>query len=297
MNPNETALGEPLLRSLLFAPANRPDLVLKFPRAAADCSVIDLEDGTALAEKQAARADLRNLVEQVRAAGLSGPLGVRVNAPDSPFFAEDVAAAVTCAPDVILLPKAEAVEDVLRLAAAIQAGGREIAVFAGIETAAGVLHAPQICACTRVLQAVFFGAEDLAADIGAQRTDRGDEVLAARSMVLLAARASRILAIDQAVVDIRDDERFLRDCAASRNLGYDGKTCLTPRQTALANQAFSPSAKELDYAQRLVAAYEAARARGLGAFDFEGRMIDTPLLRRAERLLRTQSTLGRSSPA
>ncbi|MHA7598776.1 HpcH/HpaI aldolase/citrate lyase family protein [Alicycliphilus sp. T452] len=287
MSPNDTPGGR-LLRSLLFAPANRPDLVLKFPRAGADCSVIDLEDGTPLAAKQPARQGLRPLVRQVRASGLAGMLGVRINAPDSPWFADDLAEAATCQADFIVLPKAQTPGDVLGVAAAIEAAGQRTAILAGIETAAGVLQAPQICACSPLLQAVFFGAEDLAADVGARRTPGGREVLAARSMVLLAAKAARILAVDQAAVDIRDEERFVRDCAFGRDLGYDGKICLTPRQAALANQAFSPSGDEIAHARRLVAAYEQACARGLGTFDFEGRMIDTPLLRHAQRILRSQ---------
>ncbi|MGE8318826.1 MAG: HpcH/HpaI aldolase/citrate lyase family protein [Comamonas sp.] len=283
MNPSDAPRR--LLRSLLFAPANRAELVLKFPRAGADWSVIDLEDGTPPADKDAARQGLRTLVRELRAAGLAGMLGVRINTPDSPWFAADLAEAAACGADFIVLPKAEAPSDVLRVAAAIEASGRRTAILAGIETAAGVLQAPQVCASSPLLQAVFFGSEDLAADIGARRTAAGHEVLAARSMVLLAARAARILAVDQAAVDIRDEERFVRDCAFGRDLGYDGKICLTPRQVALANQAFSPSEDEIAQARRLVAAYEQACARGLGAFDFEGRMVDAPLLKHAQRIL------------
>ena len=287
MNPNDTPAQTSghMLRSLLFAPANRPDLVLKFPRAGADCSVIDLEDGTPLADKQAARQGLRELVRQARASGLAGMLSVRINTPDSPWFASDVAEAVACQPDLIVLPKAQTPDDVLHVAAAIQAAGQRTAILAGIETALGVLQAPQICACSPLLQAVYFGAEDLAADVGARRTRDGHEVLAARSMVLLAAKAARILAVDQAAVDIRDEARFVHDCAFGRDLGYDGKICLTPGQVALANRAFSPSDEEIDHARRLVAAYEHASAQGLGTFDFEGKMVDTPLLKRAQRIL------------
>jgi citrate lyase subunit beta/citryl-CoA lyase len=178
---------------------------------------------------------------------------------------------------------------VLRVASAIAATGRPTAILAGIETALGVLNAPQVCACSPLLQAVYFGAEDLASDVGARRTPEGHEVLAARSMVLLAARAVRLLAIDQAAVDIRDEARFVRDCGFGRDLGYDGKICLTPGQVALANRAFSPTDAEITHARRLVAAYELASARGQGTFDFEGQMVDTPLLTRARRMLLSAS--------
>ena len=118
-----------------------------------------------------------------------------------------------------------------------------------------------------------------------RRTPRGDEVYAARSMVVMAAKAAGLLAIDQAVVDIRNDALFLEDAARGRDLGYEGKICVTPGQVNLSHQAFSPTPEERDYARRLVATYEEATARGIGTIDFEGRMIDGPLLKRAQAIL------------
>jgi citrate lyase subunit beta/citryl-CoA lyase len=158
-------------------------------------------------------------------------------------------------------------------------------IVGGIESVKGVLHAVAVCARTPRMGSVYFGAEDFAADIGGRRTPRGDEVFTARSMVVMAARAAGLIAIDQAVVDIRDDALFLEDCARARDLGYQGKICVAPAQVKLSHQAFSPSSEERAYAQRLVAAYEAATARGVGTIDFEGRMIDGPLLKRAQAIL------------
>nr|WP_280634381.1 CoA ester lyase [Allopusillimonas ginsengisoli] len=269
----------------MFAPANRADLVLKFPRISADCSVIDLEDGTPVADKSSARRGLAELFLRTRESGFVGRLGVRVNAPNSEFFADDIKAAIECRADVILVPKVEKPDDLEPVTRAIQSAGVDIDVFAGIETAAGVLNAAQICRCAPELRAVIFGAEDLATDIGARRTVEGSEVLVARSMVLLAAKATRILAIDQAVVDIRDEALFKRDSEAGRNLGYDGKICLTPRQTELANLAFSPTNEEISYAERLIAHCRNAYTQGIGTIDFEGKMIDAPLIKRARDIL------------
>ena len=280
-----------MIRSLFFAPANRPDLVAKFPRFGADCCVIDLEDGTPPGEKVRAREALRATVDQVRAAGLKSMLTVRVNVPASPHYLADIEAAFACDVDGIVIPKLEepaqafpAIHAIQRLdAQSPRATPRTI--VGGIESVRGVLNAVEICAKTACVGSVYFGAEDFAADIGGRRTPRGDEVYAARSMVVMAAKAAGIIAIDQAVVDIRNDELFLEDAARSRDLGYEGKICVTPGQVKLSHRAFSPTAEEREYAKRLVATYEDARARGIGTIDFEGRMIDGPLLKRAQAIL------------
>ena len=285
--------GYPLrmIRSLFFAPGNRPDLVLKFPRFGADCCVIDLEDGTPPGEKQRARAMLRDTVAQVRAAGLKGMLTVRVNVPASPHYLADLEAAFTSDVDGVVIPKLESPEQAFpaihwirsRDAAAPRATPRTI--VGGIESVKGVLNAVEVCAKTQCIGSVYFGAEDFAAEIGGRRTPRGDEVYTARSMVVMAAKVAGLIAIDQAVVEIRNDEMFLEDSARGRDLGYEGKICVTPGQVKLAHRAFSPTPQERADAKRLVATYEEAMARGIGTIDFEGRMIDGPLLKRAQQIL------------
>ncbi len=286
-----TAAAYPLIRSLFFAPANRPDLVLKFPRFGADCCVIDLEDGTPPAEKAKARDMLADTVAQVRAAGLNSLLFVRVNVPDSPHYLADLQAAFEAGADGVVIPKLETVAQafpaqhwIARLDAE-QPLAQPRRIVGGIESVKGVLHAVALCAELPSLCAVYFGAEDFAADIGGRRTPLGQEVMTARSMVMMAASAAQVPAIDQAVVDIRNDALFLQDAALGRDLGYTGKICVTPGQVKLAHQAFTPTAEERDYARRLVAAYAEATAQGLGTIDFEGTMIDGPLLKRAEAVL------------
>jgi citrate lyase subunit beta / citryl-CoA lyase len=280
-----------MIRSLFFAPANRPDLVAKFPRFGADCCVIDLEDGTPPGEKQRAREALRQTVDQVRAAGLRGMLTVRVNVPASPHYLADIEAAFACDVDGIVIPKLEEPAQAFPAIHAIQRldaqspRAKPRTIVGGIESVRGVLNAVEVCAKTACLGSVYFGAEDFAADIGGRRTPRGDEVYAARSMVVMAAKAAGLMAIDQAVVDIRNDELFLEDAARGRDLGYEGKICVTPGQVKLSHRAFSPTPGEREYAKRLVATYEDAMARGIGTIDFEGRMIDGPLLKRAQAIL------------
>lgn len=280
-----------MIRSLFFAPANRSDLVTKFPRFGADCCVIDLEDGTPPAEKEKARATLADTVAQARAAGLTGMLTVRVNVPASVHYLADIEAAFACDIDGVVIPKLEdpaeafpAIHAIRRLDAD-SPRARPRTIVGGIESVKGVLQSTHICARTACLGSVYFGAEDFAADIGGRRTARGDEVYTARSTIVMAAKAAGLIAIDQAVVDIRNDALFMEDAARGRDLGYEGKICVTPGQVKLSHQAFSPTDEEREYARGLIAAYEDAVARGLGTIEFKGRMIDAPLLKRARATL------------
>ena len=273
-----------LLRSLLFAPANRRDLLAKFPSVGADAYAPDLEDGTPPAAREEARSNLAEALAAARGGRREANMFVRVNPVGSPDFAPDLAAARAAGTDGIVLPKAESRQDV---AAAAGAGP----VIAGIESIRGVVDAVAIAAAPGVV-AVYFGAEDFAADLGARRTPQGLEVLYARSQVLLAAKAAGVRALDQVVTDIRDDDQFRRDAAMGRNLGYDGKMCLLPRQVVLAHEIFSPSEQEVDHARRLVAAYESAQARGAGAIDFEGRMVDMPILKAAQAVIAASASRG-----
>lgn len=257
-----------LARSLIFAPANRPDLFRKFPRLQADLLALDLEDGTPPDQRPRARELLRESVATARG-GRAGNLFVRVNPAGTADFGADLAAVKASGADGVILAKADRAQDVALL-------GTGLPVIAGIESIAGVLNAREIAAAASVV-AVFFGAEDFAAEMGARRTREGTEVLYARSRVVLAARAAGVKALDQVVLDFRDDALFRQDAGFARNLGYDGKMCIHPRQIELANEVFTPSAAEVDHAARLVAAYDAAQARGEATIDFEGRMVDGPL--------------------
>ncbi|MET4577462.1 HpcH/HpaI aldolase/citrate lyase family protein [Ottowia thiooxydans] len=280
-----------MMRSFLLAPANRPDLVAKFPRFGADCCVIDLEDGTPFADKVRAREMLAETVGKARNGGYHGLLTVRVNLPSSPLYLDDVAAALACDIDGIVVPKLESADELFPVAHWIRRRDAEAPrrrprfVIGGIESIRGVLNAVAICATSPHLDAVYFGAEDFTAEMGARRTRGGVEVATARGMVVMAAKAAGVLAIDQAVVDIRDDALFTEDTLSGRDMGFDGKTCVTPGQVKLANAAYTPTSEEHDTARRLVDTYEAAMRNGIGTIDFEGKMIDAPLLKRAQKVL------------
>jgi citrate lyase subunit beta / citryl-CoA lyase len=277
------------LRSLLFAPASRPDVLVKLPRSNPDGVVVDLEDAVPADGKAAARPHANRIGAELAAANPTLAVYVRVNAIPTEWFAADIAEG--CTPELagIVVPKIERSEEVDMIADALRdADLGQLHVVAGVETALGVdavreFLRPPIAAC-------YFGAEDFVADMGGVRTASNVEVLYARSRVALAARIAGVLAIDQVVTAFGDDEGFLQDAAQGRSLGYGGKLCIHPAQVALANRAFSPSPEEIERARRLLAAYEAAAARGEAAIDFEGQMVDEPLARHARAVLAASET-------
>jgi citrate lyase subunit beta/citryl-CoA lyase len=186
----------------------------------------------------------------------------------------------------VALPKVESPSDVALLRTRLgQVEQDELAVIAGIETARGVTGIERILA-EAAPEAVYFGAEDLAADIGGTRSEAGMEVLYARSHVALHARAAGVLCADQVFVRLDDDDQFERDARFGKSLGYHGKMCLHPRQVPLAHRAFRPTAEEVSAARRILAAYESeeAKAHG-GVIRLDGEMVDEPMVRRARQVL------------
>ncbi|MDI3327359.1 MAG: CoA ester lyase [Alicyclobacillaceae bacterium] len=289
MSRSKTKVFGPLvIRSFLIAPANRFDLVRNFLKYTADCYVMDLEDGTPESEKERGRQLVVEAVAHLRSGGLRSPLLVRVNPIASSHFDRDIAAVLNLHIDGIVLPKVETADEVGRLVERIESREdflQPVRIVVGIETALGVQNVVEVCKASDYVSAVYFGAEDFAADMGAIRSDGGEEVLYARSRVVLGARLAGITAIDQAVVEIRDHDRFRRDAEMGRRLGYHGKICVHPAQAMLANEIFSPRPEEVRWAKRLLDAYEAAIQKGIGTIDFEGQMVDGPLLKRAQRII------------
>ena len=273
------------LRSLLFAPAVRPDFVRKLASRGADGVVIDCQDATPAAAKAEGRAHARELAPGI--AGRGSQVFVRVNAVASRWFREDVAGGLSEGLAGVIVPKLESPAQLEQVDAALgDAGHRELGVLAGLETALGVADARLVLAHPRVV-AGYFGAEDFVADMGGVRTPSNREVLFARSQVALAGRLAGVPVLDQVVTDFKNDEAFAAEAAEARALGYRGKLCVHPQQVPLANRAFVPSEEEVARARRLLRAYEAATAEGLAAIDFEGQMVDEPLAARARQVLQS----------
>lgn len=273
----------PRLRSLLFAPAVREDLVRKLPATGADGVVIDCEDATPAGAKDEGRAAARALAPAIATGGPA--VFVRVNAVPTAWFAADVAEGLDPGLAGVVVPKVDTVGQLDAVAGALEGAGLgHLGVVAGVETALGVADARPLLAHP-VVVAAYFGAEDFVADLGGRRTAGNVEVLYARSQVALAGRLAGVPTLDQIVADFRDGERFTAEAQEARSLGFAGKLCIHPGQVPLANAAFVPSPEEVERARRLLAAYTEATAAGVAAIDFEGQMVDEPLAAQARLVL------------
>jgi citrate lyase subunit beta/citryl-CoA lyase len=266
-------------RSVLFSPGDRADLLRKAADSDADVIVFDLEDAVAPDRKAAGREAVREVLTDP-AFDPDAEVVVRVTREAGADL--DAALDGASRPDAVMLPKAESGADVDALAARVADRGAELPVFALCETAAGVLHAESIAAADATT-AVLFGAEDLSADVGANRSEEGTEVLYAREHVVLAAAAAGVDAIDTVFTDIEATDRLREETEFARDLGYDGKMAIHPGQVAVIHEAFAPSEEQVTWARRVLAASE---ERGdAGVIRVDGEMIDAPLLSRAERVL------------
>ncbi|MGZ4709123.1 MAG: HpcH/HpaI aldolase/citrate lyase family protein [Acidimicrobiales bacterium] len=257
---------------MLFVPANRADLAAKAPRSMPDVVVLDLEDAVPAAGKAEARTTIRQVARDLQPIV---PVCVRVNPPDSTWFAEDVSAL----PDgvaAVVVPKLESVAQLERVADALD--GR--VVVAGVETVRGVADARELLRAP--VGACYFGAEDYVADLGGVRTPGNGEVAYARTYVAMAARLAGIPALDMVTLDFGDHDRFTAEAREARSLGYAGKLCIHPAQVTLANDAFRPTADEVDWARRLLVAYDGAGGMTIA---FEGQMVDEVVAVRARAIL------------
>jgi citrate lyase subunit beta/citryl-CoA lyase len=242
-------------RSMLFVPGNRADLAAKAARSTPDVIALDLEDAVPPAAKAQARATVQEAAANL---GTEVPLCVRVNPPTTSWFVDDVAAL----PEgllAVVVPKLESAAQLAEVGEALR--GRS--VVAGLETVRG-------------------GAEDYVADLGGIRTDGNDEVAYPRSYVAMAARMAGVPALDMVTVDFGHDDRFVGESLQARALGYAGKLCIHPAQVKLANEAFRPSAEEIDWASRLLEAFEQAGGMTIA---FEGMMVDEVVAARATAIL------------
>lgn len=251
-------------------------MIAKVLRSAPDAVVVDLEDAVAQADKVAARRIGLEALDRLERGDTV--LLVRMNPPGTPWFDADLEAVAASGADGVVLPKLEHHEQLSPVRAALPS---DAVLVAGLETARGIADSQDLLRAG--VDAAYFGAEDYIADLGGRRTARGDEVLFARSQVVLAARLAGVVAFDQAVVAVRDRERFRSDAEQGRSLGYQGKICLHPDQVEIARQVFRPSEEEVSWASSVIA----AGASGVAVVD--GQMVDDVHLRMAAALLRRAS--------
>jgi len=279
-------------RSVLFVPGVNARAMEKVRELKTDGLIFDLEDSVAPDAKPAARAQIAAALKQ----GGYGKreLVLRVNGATTPWQRDDLAFAATLPIDAVLLPKTENADEVRAAERALETAGAspQVALWCMMETPRGFLHAEAIASSSKRLAALVMGTEDLGKDLHASpRPDRGP-FLAAMQICVLAARAFGLSPLDSVYRDFGDDTGLAAQCRQARDLGYDGKTLIHPRQVAIANQEFAPSAAELDEARALIAAFEAAATAGKGVAANNGQMVEKLHVDAAKHLLAVAAAIA-----
>ena len=284
-------------RSMLFLPGNNPNMLINGNCLGADAVIFDLEDAVSPAEKDAARILVRNTMRYMDFHGCE--IIVRINSIDTPYWKADLDAVLPYKPNLILLPKTGTASDALEVDAYMaQVEARtgleqgSIGLMPLIETAMGVENAFSIASCSKRVKALFLGAEDLTADLQCKRTKEGREIEYARTRLVVAARAAGVDVYDTPFTDVNDDEGIVKDASYAKALGFTGKASISPRHVEVINQVFSPSLKDITYAYEVVEAIAQAKAQGKGAISLHGKMIDAPIVARAERTIAMAEALG-----
>lgn len=275
----------PPLRSLLFVPGNNPSMVQNCGVYGADAVILDLEDAVAPAQKIAARFLVAEALSRLEFS--PSVVVVRVNPLDC-GGEDDLELVVPQGPAAILLPKAQGPGDVLQASKAIarcEPAPGSVGLIALLETPLGVLQSLAVAAADARLAALALGAEDYTAALGVARTQQGPEIAFARAMVANAAQAAGIQSFDTPYTGIGDGEGLFADTKAAMAAGFKGKLCIHPLQIDTVHQAFTPDAPEITWAAQVISAFESAQAAGQGAVAVNGKMVDAPIVRKAQRIL------------
>ncbi len=287
-----------LLRSLIFVPGNRRDMLEKARGFDADVIVADLEDSVPPAEKLNARQVVREMVPTLSQQGQK--IMVRLNSLDTGLTRDELSAVMGPHLYGFSVGKVESAWDIreydrmastLEVEAGLERG--HLRMVPWIENSRAVMRVSEAAAASARIVGLAFGAEDYTDDMGLQRTDTGEEVYFPRSMVAVAARAAGVAALDSPCVGYRDLEALQRDTEVALKLGFKGKFAIHPGQLEIINAAFSPRPDDLEYARRVVEAWDRAEAEGRGSTALDGRMIDVPVVKRARNLLAEAGTIAR----
>ncbi len=284
-------------RSMLFLPGNAPTMIMNGNYLGADAVIFDLEDAVSPAEKDAARILVGNVLGTVPFDRVETI--VRINSTDTPYWQLDLQAVVPQKPDIIMLPKTSYPKDVEQVDDYLTELEKQLGMEPGavklmplIETALGIENAYFIASSRRRVTALFLGAEDLTADLRCKRTKEGREIDYARSRMVNAARAAGVDVYDTPFTDVNDDEGIVVDAKYAKALGFTGKASISPRHVDAINAVFSPTKAEIAYAYEVLDAIEEAKAQGKGAIALRGKMIDAPIVARAQQTIEAALALG-----
>lgn len=272
-------------RSVLYMPGANERALEKAKGIAADSLILDLEDAVAPDVKAGAR---QRVCTAVRSGGYGGrELTIRINGLDTEWHADDLAAVAAAGPDAVVVPKINSAADVRAVEAALTAGGApaRTAIWAMVETPVAMLRAGEIAAASDRLTVLVMGTNDLANELGALAVPGRAPLLTGLSLCLLAAKAHGKVILDGVYNDVKDPDGFALECRQGRELGFDGKTLIHPSQVEPCNEAFAPTAGDIEQAREIIAAFDAANSQGRGVVTVNGRMIENLHVEQARRTL------------
>ena len=275
---------------MLYIPGNNPAMLQQGGVYGADSLLLDLEDAVAINQKDAARILVRNILKQINF--YEAEICVRVNHIDTPFGMEDLEEIVPLQPDAIRFPKTETPEELERLIKIIEAIENKhglthdkMTLHVMIETALGVQNVFDIAKLSKRVDAITIGGQDLTADMNISNTRDGSGIDLARKMIVMAAKANKIDAIDTVFVDINDDEGLRKETEYSKNIGFTGKAVINPRQIDIIHEVYQPTQEEIRKAYKIIAAFKKNKEAGIGVFSVDGKMVDAPVMARAAYVL------------
>lgn len=288
---------ERLRRTMMFVPGNNPGMLKDAGIYGADSLMFDLEDAVAVSEKDSARFLVFNAIKTIDYGNTE--IVVRINGLDSPFGRSDIEAVVRAGVDVIRLPKTETKVDILAVEQVIEEVerkiGREVGstkMMAAIEGATGVINAYSIAASSKRLIGIALGAEDYVTSLKTKRYPDGMELMGARSQIVIAARAAGIYALDTVYSDVENEEGFRKEVQLIKQLGFDGKSVINPKQIKPVHEIFAPTEQEIIKSMNICKAARDAQKHGIGVISLNGKMIDKPIIERAERVLQLAIAVG-----
>ena len=285
-------------RALLYMPGDDRRKIKKATTLGVDSICMDMEDGVAANRKVEARAVIAQAMKDIDFGQTERC--IRINSIGSGLEELDLAAALATKPDAIVVPKIETAEQVKWVSEHIEtyelsskANIGSVRLLVGVETAKGIMNLKEIAGADKRLEAIIFGGEDFAASIGAVRTKSASELIYARQVTVTACAANDLQAIDIVFIDFKDSEGLRVEAEQGAGFGFSGKQIIHPNQVPAVQEAFTPSAEAIEYAQRIIESFESSQKEGKGAYALDGRMIDMPLLKNAQKVLDRAKAAGR----
>ncbi|HSQ38950.1 MAG TPA: CoA ester lyase [Anaerolineales bacterium] len=285
-------------RALLYMPGDDWKKITKSLTLGVDCICMDMEDGVAASRKSEARATIAKALQELDF-GKSEKLA-RINSLGSDWEKDDIAAVLPFRPDGIVIPKVESLDQIKWGSEIIESAELKygwpinfVRMLVGVETAKGILNLKEIASHPR-LDGIIFGGEDFAASIGATRTPDATELLYARQAVVAACAAFSLQAIDIVFIDFKDADGLRLEAEQGAGFGFSGKQIIHPNQVSVTQEAFTPSDDAIASAKRIVETFEASQKEGKGSYALDGKMIDMPLLKNAQKVLERAHAAGKT---